>query len=126
MKKFYSFFKTKIVFFILITTTFGLLLGCQKKETFNKDTVYLFWQDGCIHCHEALTYIQKKHPNMNIELLNIAQTPAREKLIQVAKEFKLPNQIGTPLFVMNKEILMGWSNTTREKFDLNAPKFQKK
>ncbi len=125
MKKIYSFLKLCVVLLGLVAGCFSIN-ACQKKETFKQNTVYLFWQDGCIHCHEALAHIQQKHPNMNIEMLNIAQAEARQKLIQAVKEFNLSNQIGTPLFVMDKEVLIGWSSATRQKFDAKAPLFQKK
>lgn len=123
--KIHSFLKLSVVLLGLALGCF-VASGCKEKETFKQNTVYLFWQDGCVHCHEALAHIQQKHPNMNIEMLNIAQKASRQKLIQAMQEFNLSNQIGTPLFVMNKEVLMGWSNKTREKFDAKAPMFQKK
>ena len=119
-----SFFK-KIMAVLFLSLIISGTTACEKKELFKHNTVYLFWQDGCVHCHDAIKHIQANHPNMNIEMLNIKETNAREKLIQAVKEFNLSNQIGTPLFVMNKEILMGWSKETQNKFDLNAQMFQK-
>ena len=124
MMKIRSFFK-KTLYILFLFIGMNGVISCEKKELFNQNTVYLFWQDGCVHCHDAIKHIQAKHPNMNIEMLNIKETSAREKLIQAVKEFNLSNKIGTPLFVMNKEVLMGWSKETQNKFDLSAQKFQK-
>lgn len=115
----------KIVFVFFLFLSISGLSACEKKEPFEQNRVYLFWQDGCVHCHDAIKHIQAKHPNVNIEMLNIKETSARKKLIQAVEQFNLSNKIGTPLFVMNNEILMGWSKETQIKFDSSSKKFQK-
>lgn len=122
--RFFSSFK-KIIPLLFIMFFLTPLIACEKKDLFKQNTVYLFWQEGCVHCHDAIKHIQTKHPNMNIEMHNIKETSSREKLLQAVKMFNLSNQIGTPLFIMNNEILMGWSKETQSKFDKKATNFQK-
>ena len=125
MKKLKPFFK-KIIFVFLVVVLFFAAKGYTAQNEFKSDTVYLFWQDGCSHCHDAISYIQNNHKNLNIEMLNIAQDDARKKLIGAVEEFGLSNRIGTPLLIMDKEIIMGWSKEAQQKFKEKSYLFEKK
>ncbi len=120
-----SFFK-KFVFLLIAVGVFFVVKGYTAQDKFKTDTVYLFWQDGCSHCHDAISYIQANHKNLNIELLNIAQENGRDKLISAMKKYGLSNRIGTPLLIMDKEIIMGWSKEAQQRFKEKSYLFEKK
>lgn len=100
--------------FICLFSVF--VVSCKKNE-FEKNTVYLFWQDGCSHCHHAISYIDENYSNISVEKLNIAEQKAVEKLKKGLVQYKInTNVIATPLFIINDEVIMGWSSQSQEKF----------
>ena len=64
------------------------------------DEIYFFYSNSCPHCHEALEYINGKYPDL-----------------KCAQKFKLGKRIGTPLFCMGDNYLMGWAPEYEAKFD---------
>ena len=115
MKLLYGILKKSLNIFILslcLMTT----VACNKDE-FRTDTVYIFWKEGCSHCHMAMEFIDKNYPDVKVEKLNLADKPAIEKLRKAAVKFKIKgNKVFTPFFVVNNSVLMGWSNSTQEEF----------
>ena len=96
--------------------------AASKSGTGHAEEIYLFWQQGCSHCHHAIDFIDEKYPNLPVKKLDLAKESSRAELIQVAKKYRLNNQIGTPLFVFDGEVMMGWSPEVQEKFVKKAEK----
>ena len=96
--------------------------ACDKNVADCSDKIYLFWQQGCSHCHHAIDFIDEKYPNLPVEKLDLAKESSRAKLIQIAHKYHLSDQIGTPLFVFDGEVMMGWSPSVQEKFVKKAEK----
>ena len=97
-----------------------LFLGaCGTKEDALLDTnkVYFFYSNTCPHCHHALDYINQKYPNLQLTMVNISNTEGYDLFVSCAKNFKLGDQIGTPLFCMGDKYIMGWSLEYEAKFD---------
>ena len=112
--------------FCLIAVIFCLLglSACQKKE-FRDDTIYLFWQPGCSHCHHAIDFFNNDLSSVRIEMLDISKEEGYQKLLKAVKQYNLGTQIATPLFVVGDKHFMGWSDDLAEEFKKMAPYFQK-
>lgn len=93
------------------------LVGCEKKSQPDPDKIYLFYSQQCPHCHDAIEYISQKYPDLQIEMLDIAQEKERRMLFDFAENFKLGDRIGTPFFVMYGYPMMGWSPEKATQFD---------
>ncbi len=107
----------KILTLLLLIPLF--LLGCGKNdlETISPDKVYFFYSDTCPHCHDALEYINRKYPDLQISMVNVANDGGYDLLIRCAQKFKLGRRIGTPLFCMGDKYIMGWTPQYETRFD---------
>lgn len=92
-------------------------------EELAADKVYFFYSNNCPHCHQALEYINKKYPHLKLSMVNVANPSGYRLFVQCARKFQLGNQIGTPLFCMGDQHLMGWSSQSEEQFDQNIKPF---
>ena len=102
--------------FIACMFCFGVI-ACNNKQDLQSDKIYFFYQESCPHCHKAKEYVDKKYPNLQMEELNIASRDARDLFIKCARKFNLGNALGTPLFCMNNNYIMGWSKRNEKKFE---------
>lgn len=102
--------------FTICLFCFGLV-ACDNKQELLSDKVYFFYQESCPHCHNAKEYIDNNYPNLKMEELDIAEHNARELFIKCAKKFNLENRLGTPLFCMDNNYIMGWSKRNEKKFE---------
>lgn len=89
------------------------------------DKIYYFYQNTCPHCHHAMEYINKKYPDLNMVMTNIANPGGYDLLVKCAHKFKLGNRVGTPLFCMGDNYLMGWSAEYERTFDEYVRSFVK-
>lgn len=97
----------------------------QREEIFSDKKVYFFYSNVCPHCHDALAYINKKYPNLQLTMVNVQNPDGYNLLLQAAKEYNLGNQIGTPLLIMGKNHLMGWAAEYETQFDIWIKPFVK-
>ncbi len=112
--------------FCLIAVVFCLLSlsACQKKE-FRDDTIYLFWQPGCSHCHHAIDFFNNNLSSVRVEMFDISKEEGYQKLLKAVKQYNLGTQIATPLFIVSDKHFMGWGDEFAEEFKKMAPYFQK-
>ena len=112
--------------FCLIMVVFCLLgvSACQKKE-FRDDTIYLFWQPGCSHCHHAIDFFNNNLSSVRVEMIDISKEDGHQKLLKAVKQYNLGTQIATPLFIVKDNHFMGWADELAEEFTKMAPYFQK-
>lgn len=112
--------------FCLIAVSFCLIgmTACQKKE-FRDDTIYLFWQPGCSHCHHAIDFFNSSLSSVRVEMFDISKEDGYQKLLKAVKQYNLGTKISTPLFVVGDKHFMGWSDELAEGFKKMAPYFQK-
>ncbi len=80
------------------------------------DKAYMFYSNGCPHCHDAQTFLNKKYPDLNIIKLNVATPQGQQLLRQCAKKFKIKQGLGVPLFCIGDNYIMGWSPRYEQKF----------
>ena len=110
----------------LVVAMFALT-GCNEEASeIKNDTAYLFYSQGCPHCHEAREYISKKYPDLEIKKMDVATSKGKEMLFACANKFKLGTNIGVPLFCLGDKHLMGWSDSYKIKFDAYIRPFLKK
>lgn len=89
----------------------------KQTEEIAPDKIYFFFSNTCPHCHDALNYLNQKYPNLEISMTNVGNPEGFELFIKCARKFNLGNQIGTPLFCMGENHLMGWSPESEKEFD---------
>ena len=118
-------FVKNIKYFVVSAGLIVFLGACDKNGADCSDKIYLFWQQGCSHCHHAIDFIDEKYPDLPVEKLDLAKADSRAKLIKIAQKYHLSNQIGTPLFVFDGEVMMGWSPEVQEKFVKKAEQRKK-
>ena len=53
---------------------------------------YLFYSDGCPHCHEAQEFLNRKYPDLNILKINVDNPAGAKLMTQCAKNSKSENK----------------------------------
>lgn len=109
----------KKIFFNILAFAFIVfsVSGWKKAVTPEDDKIYFFFSNTCPHCHDALDYINRKYPDLNVTLVNVADDDGYDMFAASAKKFKLGSEVGTPLFCMGDNYIMGWSPEIEQKFD---------
>lgn len=110
----------------LIFTACGKQNKAAAETNIDSQKIYFFFSESCPHCHEALRYIKQKHPKLPITIVNVAQPEGYRLFVKCAQKFKLGRNIGTPLFCMGSEYLMGWTQKYETVFDGYAEPFYDK
>lgn len=106
-----------------------LTVSCSDNNTSHQniqpDKIYFFYADTCPHCHDADAYIKENHPDLKIIKINVAEKSGFELFIKCARRFNLGQNIGTPLFCMGNNYIMGWAPHYAKRFDRYAKPFKK-
>lgn len=111
----------KILLSLIFVTS--LLGACQEHSTttapqeLSPNTIYFFYSNSCPHCHDAIAYLNKHHPNLKLSMENISTQQSYELLFKCAEKFDLGNRIGTPFFCMGDKYIMGWSDRNAAQFE---------
>lgn len=101
----------KLLYFLLACFLFTSACDTQSNqavEEISPDKVYFFYSETCPHCHAAEAYLKKNYPNLPIERVDVSQKDGYALFVKCAEKFNLGNQIGTPLFCINENYMMGW------------------
>lgn len=109
-------------FLFMLAAVVVLLGGCDsqnnsQKEEISPDKIYFFFSNGCPHCHQALEYISRRYPDLKMSMVNVGNNEGYDLFVKCAERFKLGRYIGTPLFCMGDNYLMGWSGDSEKRFD---------
>lgn len=113
----------KLLSAVLVAAAFCFGGCAEKSAAVQNDRLYFFYADTCPHCHEAEAYIRQKHPGLKMEKVDV-QTPQGYALfVKCAEKFNLGQRIGTPLFCMGDNYLMGWAPEYTSRFDAYAQPF---
>lgn len=137
MKYIWRFNMNKIIFAFALGLFF--LTGCDnqtkaenqaqtasEQSAFSENKIYFFYSNYCPHCHEALKYINAKHPNLEFTMVNVENPGGFKLLLQAVKEYKIGGSaIGTPLLLMGKNYLMGWAPEYETQFENYLKPFAK-
>lgn len=109
------------LFSLLLVAMLGLS-GCDSKNQ-EDGKIYLFYSDACPHCHEAMAYLDQKHQDWPVERIDVNTPKGREMIFKYARKFKLGDRLGTPLFVIGDNYVMGWSQSDARRFDRLAERY---
>lgn len=95
----------------------GYFLLPRAEGGVRKDGLYLFSQEKCGHCHDALavvnTRIRENYPTLPVFVLDIAQRKNRDLFWAYAKAYELDeSKLGTPLIFIGERALVGWSGAS--------------
>ena len=93
------------------------IVACNQSDGLPKDKVVLFFSTNCPHCHNAIEYINKEHPRLEVMMVNVGNQKGMALLVAAAKKFKLGERVGTPLIVFGDEYMMGWGKNGKEEFE---------
>lgn len=105
-------------FFYLFIAVFLSIVGqSQAEDEISSDKIYFFTYKGCPYCQRADEYINKTHPNLNIEKIDIYKPGGMYLFKKCAEKFNLGRNIGTPLFCMGNDYIMGWSEDNQKRFN---------
>lgn len=99
-----------------------VMSGCSR-ENLSDDTVYMFYQTSCPHCHDAEKYIMEKYPNLAISGKDIKYPGNRRLFEDALQKYKITGAAGTPLILLGKHYIMGWSSEKAVQFDAYVKPF---
>ena len=105
--------------------------ACEKQSQAVSETeidrgkIYFFFSDTCPHCHDALRYIERKYPDLQYSMVNVANPAGYDLFVKCARKFNLGRNIGTPLFCMGSNYLMGWAPEYEARFDQYVKPFSR-
>ena len=88
------------------------------QESMPRDTLIVFFQKNCPHCHAAMAFIDETirptYPDLKIEYLDVEKQENFLKVSVAVRQYKLGKHIGTPILILNGKALMGWSSKTEK------------
>ena len=88
------------------------------------DEIFVFTQKRCPHCHTAEAYLKEAYPDLQVQIKEISRRENMKLFFACGKKFNLDrSQMGTPLFCMGDNYVMGWSPAEQMKFDAYVQKF---
>lgn len=109
------------IFFILAIVLFGF--NAVADDELADDKIYFFTHAGCPYCEMAESYITQNIPDVAIETVSIDKPGGFYLFKKCAEKFKLGRNVGTPLFCIGDEYIMGWSEDNQQRFDELSSKF---
>ena len=111
---------------ILLALTL-ILFGFNAKadDELAGDKIYFFTHNGCPYCEAAEAYISQNMPEAAIETVSIDKPGGMFLFRKCVQKFKLGREVGTPLFCMGDDYLMGWSDENQQRFVDLSKKFGK-
>lgn len=99
--------------------------AARADENFSADKIYFFTHKGCPYCEMAERDIMPRSSVLNIETIDIDKPGGLYLFKKCVQKFKLGRAVGTPLFCMDNEYIMGWSDENRKRFDELSEHFKK-
>lgn len=94
-------------------------------EDLANDKIYFFTHNGCPYCEAAEAYINQNMQDVAIEQVDIDKPGGMFLFRKYVQKFKLGREVGTPLFCMGDDYLMGWSEENQRKLVELSKKFGK-
>jgi len=105
------------IFFLLIRARENALL-----QELPPNTLIVFSQKGCGHCHQALDYLntefKTRRPNIPVQILDVGDKQNLAKLWTLLRRKKIPSDnVGTPVLVWNGRVHIGWDDQMPERLN---------
>ena len=116
----------KFLYALFLILGFTTACSADSQSEIQPGKIYMFYSNSCPHCHDALQYINRKYPYLNLTMINVANPEGYQLLIKCARKFNLGQSVGTPLFCADNRHLMGWSPAAERDFDQLVKPYLKK
>lgn len=113
----------KVLLFICLLVATGVWFFVKATQAvpvneIRDDQIYVFVQQGCRHCWAAEDFLKKKYPNLKVQLRDISESNNRKMFFGCGAKFGLNKlRMGTPLFCMGKNYILGWDNAAEKEFE---------
>ena len=111
------------ILYVLAMVLFGFNVVAD--EELSADKIYFFTHKGCPYCEMAEAYIEQHMSDVTIENISIDKPGGMFLFRKCAQKFKLGREVGTPLFCMGDDYLMGWSEENQQRFFELSKRFKK-
>ncbi len=111
------------ILLILALVLFGFKAMADDKLA--SDKIYFFTHKGCPYCEMAEAYIGQNMQDVAIEQVDIDKPGGMFLFRKCVQKFKLGREVGTPLFCMGDDYLMGWSEENQRQLVEMSKKFSK-
>ena len=116
-----------VAVFTVLVWGFGHKTSAKSDEVISDNEIYVFIQKGCSHCLAAEKYLKEKQPDLKVQLKDIAEPENLKLFFACGSKFKLNKAtMGTPLFCMGKNYILGWSFEEQQKFETYVQDFLQK
>ena len=80
--------------------------------------IVVFTQATCSHCWSAKDYVKEHYPDLTVQWRDISDEKNWKLMLVCASKFKIDkNRLGTPLFCMGQNYILGWGRSERKEFD---------
>ena len=102
-----------------------LTMSTASAEDLDNNKIYNFYQPGCPHCQQALKDIKENYPGLHMEMIDVTASPyAHNMFVKCIRKFHIGrDDIGTPLFCMGDNYVMGWTTEQQLRFDVYVKDF---
>lgn len=95
------------------------------EENLLDDKIYFFAHSMCIDCKDAFIYFETRHKELNIPITDMKFPHNLTLYKQCVKKFDIQNaELTLPLICMKNDYIMGWDNTSPQKFEQALKRFQ--
>ncbi len=111
------------ILYVLVLVLFGF--NATADDELAADKIYFFTHNGCPYCETAEEYIAQNMADAAIETVSIDKPGGMFLFRKCVQKFKLGREVGTPLFCMGDDYLMGWSEENQKRFAELRKKFGK-
>ncbi len=104
----------KNILFILVIVLAGAFIYLARPEPLPTDSLVVFSQQQCGHCHDALAFIEAEikpaHPDLTVDVRDVADHKHMKQLMALVRERNLnTDNLGTPVLVLGDMVLVGWT-----------------
>lgn len=94
------------------------------EENLIDNKIYFFAHALCQNCKTAFIYLNTHHSGLNIPITDMKYQHNFNLYKQCVKKFNIKNQdLKLPLICMGNHYIMGWDNTSPEKFEQALKEF---
>lgn len=94
------------------------------EENLIDNKIYFFAHALCQNCKTAFIYLNSHHAALNIPITDMKYQHNFNLYKQCVKKFNIRNQdLKLPLICMGNHYVMGWDNTSPEKFEQALKEF---
>ena len=92
----------------------SLMLCACGKDKYETADILIFTQQGCSHCEKAVDFINNRLlvKNPEIKVVNVDVSYDRDNILLLKRFLNKYDydgkNIGTPVIIINKQLLVGW------------------